>query len=326
MVSKILVIILFILSSLLIILFTVVCNNNNDNFDNNQPLYYEGLLTESLNKKPQLEATGLGDRILRWHASSAIAKALNKKIIIPILELNGNDQQTWKHSISNIENIKKIIKIPEGVEFVKYSPDKYIPYTKINIKEKNMYESAENFWKSVPRSIQKLISKNKYENAIKEVQFLPKIKSNYNYPYLVLHIRQGDESFDSYENVKNIINELQQLNYPIVIMSDSIEHKNEVIKLLENTKLTVLNKSSEQLKNYKDELAKDYSILFYSKGIISITKRGYSALPYCVSAQTGTPIIFYPKIDLIKPKNNSIPSKNIIKSFKDFKKLIQRNS
>ena len=42
-------------------------------------------------------------------------------------------------------------------------------------------------------------------------------------------------------------------------------------------------------------LLKDYNIMWYSNGIISLSKRTYSSFPYCVARQQNIPLIFYPK-------------------------------
>lgn len=296
-----------------------------DNFKLTDNVYvlYEGLLTEPLNKDPQLESSGLGDRILRWQASIALARTLNKKIIIPIVESDGNNNASM-----SIESISKILKFPKDVKLIKHKNlENFKTYSKIYLREKNMFKSAENFWNSVPDKFKKLISKNKYENIIKTVQFLPKLNKSRNFKYIVLHIRQGDVSFDCNTIIKNILNELKQINNcPIYIMSDSIQHKNEVSKLFELNNLILVDKTyfdEPDLYNYKDQLSEDYSNMYYSKGIISISKRGYSALPYSVSSQTGIPLLFFPNNSVIDPNNGGHPSKNLAKSFLEFKRLVE---
>lgn len=217
-----------------------------------------------------------------------------------------------------MNNIVTLFDIPKSIIFINEEEelllDNDIPT--FYLQEKKMFQAAFEFWDSVPIKFRKNINSKEFLEISKNNMIKPKDKINIDEPYVVLHIRQNDVSFNATSVISKLINRLKILDnintLSILIISDAgSKYIEQILNVFSKNNIKTINDKYSHFrdKNYKADkkLQIDYSLMWFSSGIICLSKRNYSSLPYCIARQTKIPLLFFPKSTFRCPFiNNSL--------------------
>ena len=285
---------------------------------------YEGLITSHYwNATPRLECTGLGDRLLRWQIAIALAASHNASLLIPVC----HEQRRRGHELNatQISLFAKGILLPCSVSLVTTATPARVLATavraqleRVHLVENRVSGALVNPWSAVPR--QWRLSREAFLNALQHAQIKPRSlvaqdRTHEHEVYskallegsrtIAVHIRMGD-LHQGRGIVDNIIDVVaanitamfrsqtrlagRQLQFRL-LTDDSCEQKRRWEDRLEAASLKIANSTCNAPDGATGILA-DYEALWQSHAIVSICKRGYSAFPFAVTAQTGTPLLF----------------------------------
>ncbi len=267
---------------------------------------YIGLSTG--NQKPILEKTGLGDRLLRWHLVAIWASLKNVNVKIPVISGRLTHERIWTP-----EKIYQHFHIPEAIQFITNSGKKDNDNTdNINntaglefyLYEPRRFVACFNYWKSIPNKFKDGINYDNFKTHINKITFKPKLTRNQiNIPqtikYLILHVRQSDLKCNVLPILKNTLPNIIGLNVYFITDAD-LKYKKLLMTILRKFKIKVLNGEGTLQENSNEDgvIARDYALMWYSSGIISITKRKYSAFPFCIAVQKKIPVLFLPSSNI----------------------------
>ena len=262
-----------------------------------QEYTYIGLKTG--NQKYKLEISGIGDRILRWHIVMIWATITNNKVIIPLLNGKLEHEKLWSSKI-----IKKFFKFPDNIRIVDYTKQILSNPIPFYLEEPSIYFSAFNYWKSIPNNLKNNITQEEFNTITSKIKLEVNLENiSFKIPpttkYIILHIRQSDKMFNANNLITQLIPFLISLSveFKIILISDgTTPYINHIIKILKNNGVQLIDTYNLIDKSIsKPELvAIDYNLMWNSNGIISLTKRGYSAFPYCIALQQNILLLFYP--------------------------------
>lgn len=266
-------------------------------------MYYIGLITHGKNygKKPSLEKTGLGDRILRWLIVLTLSRLKNESITIPIVE----SKFVFEHTNWDVVSLNKFFIFPELCSIKPQNNEALkngdLISSKLYLEEKEEYGALRKPWLSIPEDLRHNLDEKEFIDSMSYEYIKPKpnvlpIFIDFSCRFIALHIRQSDCSFECQDIIDEIIPVLQTCRLPIAVVTDGENSlKDDVIKKLKSNKLDCLESKPINKLSWKEKMWIDYSIIWNSTFIISLVYRKFSAFPYCISLQKNIPIVFLPE-------------------------------
>lgn len=275
---------------------------------------HEGLATASRGGKKFLCVTGVGDRLLRWHAIAAWASATGNHVHVPIADGLGHGSPVQQ--LQHVGLIDAIVVPPPCISLGSLQRCTQ----RFHLEEESDYGAAADYWESLPETF-RTVSRNELMHHRLMAVFRPRspIRRRTSYPYIVVHVRQGDGSFPDQDYMRPVSKLLSSLGCEeLAVVSDSRKHKEKWEFYLQ--------KDCHRMSQFEPlpgshTVAEDYAKLWHCSGIVSVCRERWSAFPYCVAVQRAIPILFWPA-----PMVDTTDLPQNCRSAEDFLKLAGRRA